>query len=85
MQYFTALLDFPSLQCRSVNESYNMGNRFKKPPNWGSTKWFLLAPFRLPQFAVEKYVGNLLNGEKSQNLANWGSTEISYTGKTPDC
>ena len=61
-----------------------MGNRFKKPPKWGSAKWFLIAPSRLPQFAVEKCIGNLLHGEQIQNPANWGSTEISYTGKTPD-
>ena len=62
-----------------------MGNRFKKPPKWGSPKWFLLAPSRLPQFAVEKCIGNLLNGEQIQNPANWGSTVSSYIGKTPDC
>ena len=54
-----------------------MGNKFKKPAKWGSAKWFLLAPSRLPQFAVEKCIGNLLNGEQIQNPANWGSTESS--------
>ena len=54
-----------------------MGNSFKKPSKWGSPKWFLIAPSRLPQFAVKKCVGKLLNGEQIQNPANWGSTEIS--------
>ena len=54
-----------------------MGNKLKKPPKWGSPKWFLLAPSRLPQFAVKKCIGNLLNGEQIQNPANWGSTESS--------
>ena len=54
-----------------------MGNRFKKPPKWESTKWFLLEPPRLPQFAAKKCIGNQLKGEQTQNPANWGSTEIS--------
>ena len=62
-----------------------MGNRFKNPAKWGSSKLFLTASSRLPQFVVEKCIGNLLHGEQIQNPANWGSTEISYTGKTPDC
>ena len=58
-----------------------MGNRFKKPPKWGSSKWFLLAPSRLPQFAVKKCIGNLLNGEQIQNPTIWGSSEISELGR----
>ena len=54
-----------------------MGNRFKKPAKWESAKRFTLAPSRLPQFAVENCIANLLNGEQIQNPANWGSTESS--------
>ena len=68
---------------------------YRKATTWGTDSkslqsgevpnGLLIAPSRLPQFAVEKCIGNLLNGEQIQNPANWGSTEISYTGKTPDC
>ena len=50
-----------------------MGNKLKKPPKWGSPKWFLLAPSRLPQFAVEKCIEKQQNGEQVQTPANWGS------------
>ena len=36
----------------------------------------ILNSVRIPQFAVEKYVGNLQNGELKYNPATWGSHEF---------
>ena len=62
-----------------------MGNIFKKPAKWGSANWLLLAPSRTPQSAVEKCIGNLLNGEPIQNSAKWGSTESREDPRLLDC
>ena len=41
-----------------------------------SALMLILNSLRIPQFAVEKYVGNLQNGELKYNPATWGSHEF---------
>jgi len=41
-----------------------------------SVLMLILNSLRIPQFAVEKYVGNLQNGELKYIPATWGSHEI---------
>ena len=43
-----------------------------------SVVMLILNSLSIPQFAVEKYVGNLQNGELKYNPATWGSYEFGF-------